>query len=266
MSSTMTYLPYYLLLGSISGLMAGLLGIGGGLIVVPVLLFLFELQNFSSDIAMHMSIGTSPATVTITSVASTLAHHMKGTVEWPLWLTLSPGLIIGSLLGAAIADFLPGDILRIIFACFELLAAFHIVRNSQPQGLYVPHWVLFGVIAVGIGTVSALLGISGGLIVLVFLLWIGIPIKNAVSTSAATGFPVAFTGTIGFIFLGFDVQSLPHGSNGYVYWPALMGIVVTSVITAPLGAKLTHALSPTALRRIFTLFLSILGVIMLVGF
>jgi len=262
----MTYFLIYLLLGAVSGLMAGLLGVGGGLIIVPALLFLFGLQNFSGDIAMHMAIGTSLAAVTVTVIASTFAHHKKGTVEWVLWRKLSPGLIVGSLLGAAVADLLPGNILRVIFGCFEILVAIYIVRDMQPPGWRFPKVFVTGMLAVLIGIVCVLLGIGGGLMVVLFLLWAGVPIKNAVSTSAAASLPVAFTGAVGFIFLGIDAESLPQGSSGYIYWPAFLGIAIASVVIAPYGAKLSHALSPVVLRQIFAVFLFVLGVVMLAGF
>lgn len=254
----------YPLVGALVGVIAGLFGVGGGLIVVPFLVFIFRGQGMPPEIIMHLAIGTSLATIMVTSLSSVRAHHRHGAVLWPVCLKLTPGIIAGTLLGAAIVDQLPNNTLRIIFGVFELLVAAQIGLGIKTA----PHRQLpgrVGMSATGgvIGAVSAIVGIGGGTLTVPFLVWCSIGIRQSVATSAACGLPIAVAGTIGFIIAGWNAAQLPTWSTGYIYWPAFAGIALASVLFAPLGAKLAHTLPADKLKRFFALFLAALGLRML---
>jgi uncharacterized membrane protein YfcA len=258
----MTAIVLYLCVGAISGVLAGLLGIGGGLIIVPALAYL--LTDIPDNLVMHVAVGTSLAVVTVTSMSSTRSHHQRGTVRWDLWRSLSPGLVIGTLAGAYVADQLPGSALKIFFAVFELLVALYLAFGAQATpAAKTPHFAVTLVAAFFIGIVCAFAGVGGGIMIVPLLTWLRLPIKEAVSTSAACGLPIAASGTIGFMVVGLNTaQQLPVWSTGYIYWPAFFGLMVTSVLFAPLGAKIAHALPSQVLRRIFAIFLMALAVLM----
>lgn len=254
----------YLILGLVVGVIAGLFGVGGGLIIVPALVFLFEHQGISPIVIVHLAIGTSLATVVVTSISSTRAHHRRGAVQWDIFKQLTPGIVVGALLGAAIADFLPASTLRILFGIFELIVAvqigFNLMASSQRQ---LPTQPVISVVSTAIGVVSSIVGIGGGAITVPFLAWCNVGIRYAVATSSACGLPISIAGAIGFMITGWNELALPSGSTGYLYWPAFVGIAVASVFSAPWGAKLAHTLPVEILRRIFAGFLAILGIRML---
>lgn len=257
-------LALYGLLGAFAGIAAGLLGVGGGLIIVPVLLAIWQSSGFENPYQMQLAIGTSLATIVLTSLSSVRAHHLRGSVQWPVFWSLTPGILIGTWIGAFLATRLPGDILRNIFGVFELLIAAQMAFAVRP----VPQRTLPGVMGMSaagavIGSVSAVIGIGGGTMTVPFLTWCNVVIHRAVGTSAACGLPIALGGALGYIVLGWNNDALPEWSAGYVYGPALLGIVVTSVLFAPLGAMLAHRLSILVLRRVFAGFLALLGIWML---
>ncbi len=244
------------LLGIFAGLVAGMLGVGGGLIIVPVLALLFAGAKFPEARIMQLAVGTSLATIVFTSISSVRAHHRHGAVLWPVFWRLTPGIVIGAWLGAAIADALPSDRLRLFFGWFELYVAVQMALDIRPR----PHRRLPGregmTLAGGIiGLVSAIVGIGGGTLTVPFLVWSNVDMRKAVATSAACGLPIALAGSIGFLVAGWGETDLPAGSFGYVYLPALAAIVVTSVLFAPLGARLAHRLPVKTLKRIFALLL-----------
>jgi len=247
-----------------AGLLAGLLGVGGGLIIVPVLAWLFVAQQLPSEIIMHLALGTSLASIVLTSVSSSYAHHRHAAVLWPVVVSLSPGIIIGALLGSFIADGLPSDLLRTIFALFEIAVAMQMGFSLIPQaGRNLPgSW---GRSAAGgvIGVVSSIVGIGGGTLTVPFLVFCRVSIHKAVATSAACGLPIALAGSLGYVMMGWQNQSLPENSVGFVYLPALVTILLTSMLFAPLGARLAHRLPVATLKKIFAGLLFILGVIML---
>ena len=252
-------LPAYLALGALSGAMAGLFGLGGGLIVVPGLLYLFDLHGLPETTAMHLAIGTSLATVVLTASASTMAHQRHRSISWRLWTRLTPGLIAGAALGAFIAGTLPGHTLRTLFGVMEILIAVYVAAETRPTArgttrAWVLPWAAFA-----IGLVCAIMGIGGGTLIVPLLLWVGISPHEAVGTSAAAGLPTALAGALGFALLGTDSTSLPSQSSGYIYWPAFAGIAATSVLSAPLGAALASRLSARWLRHLFALLLFGLG-------
>jgi uncharacterized membrane protein YfcA len=256
----------YLALGAFAGLMAGLLGVGGGLIIVPVLAGIFQHQQMSAAVIMHLAIGTSLATIVVTSVSSVRAHHQRGAVLWPVVWRLTPGIVIGAWLGAVVADALPSAVLSKIFAVFVLVVAAQMAFGAKPA----PHRELPGapgMLATGgvIGAVSAVVGIGGGSLTVPFLTWCNTAMRQAVATSAACGLPIALAGTIGFIVTGLNAAELPAWSLGYVYGPALVGVAFASMLSAPLGAKLAHTLPAEVLKKVFAVFLMLIGVKMLLG-
>jgi len=248
-----------LLVGVTAGTLAGLLGVGGGIIIVPSLVWIFHTQLPASSL-MHIAIGTSLATMAITSISSIIAHHQRGAVLWSIVWQLSPGIIVGAFVGAIIADALPTEILRKIFAIFILLA-------SAQLGLLppAPHRQLPGSLSLAgtvIGQISALVGIGGGSLTVPFLVWFNIPIRNAVATSAACGFPIAVSGMIGFVVTGWHINT--PWMIGYIYWPAFVAITPATLLFAPLGAKLAHTLPVSNLKKLFAIFLAGIGINMLI--
>lgn len=253
-------------LGATAGVLAGLFGVGGGLVIVPVLALLFSRAAIAPEVIMHLAIGTSLATIVFTSISSVYAHHRRGAVRWPVVLRLAPGIILGAWLGAALADLLPSESLRIIFGVFELLVAVQLglnLRASPHRSL--PEWPGMGLVGGAIGSISAVVGIGGGTMTVPFLQWCNVPMRQAVATSAACGLPIALAGALGFVISGWSNNSLPALSSGYLYWPAFTGIVLASVTFAPLGARLAHTLPAAQLKRLFALFLAFLGLRMLLG-
>lgn len=262
----MSGLLLYLATGAVAGLLAGLFGVGGGLIIVPALAFSFASLGFDNLVLMHLAVGTSLATIVFTSLSSIWAHHRRGAVDWPTVFRLTPGIVLGALGGAVLARFIPSDALRTVFSIFELAVALQLALNLKPS----PHRALPGrtgsTLAGGvIGMISALVGVGGGTLTVPFLLWCNVVMQRAVATSAACGLPIALAGAIGFLAAGWGVVGLPRGSSGYLYWPAFVGVVAASVLFAPLGARLAHTLPAARLKRLFSLLLLLLGLRMFVG-
>jgi len=251
--------------GVAAGYLAGFLGIGGGFVVVPALTWVFLRDPSTAPWAIHMAVATSLCTMLVTSLSSIVAHHRHGAVRWPLVRSLAAGLVIGSMLGAVIADFLQGPALVRVFGGFAVLAGLQLIIARQPKGEKPlprqPALTLTGMI---IGAISSLIGIGGGALTGPWQLWHGIRAQNAVATSAACGYPIAVAGTISFVTLGIG-GDLPQGSLGYVHLPAFFGIAVTSALTAPLGAATVHRLHPQLVKRLFGGFLLLVGVRMLAG-
>lgn len=259
-------LAVYLLLGAFAGTVAGLLGVGGGLIIVPVLAAVFALQHFDTHIVMHLAIGTSLATIVVTSISSGYAHHLHGAVLWPVFIRIAPGITVGAWLGAWLASILPTESLKLIFGLFELLVAVQMAFSVKPKAsTRLPNTPGLSVVGVGIGTVSTIVGIGGGTLTVPFLSWCKVSIHHAIATSAACGIPIAIAGSLGFIVVGLGTTTLPDYSTGFVYWPAFSGVILTSMLFAPLGAKLAHRLSKSKLTRIFAVFLAGLGTYMILG-
>jgi uncharacterized membrane protein YfcA len=256
----------YPLIGAIAGTLGGLLGVGGGIVVVPALVWIFQANGFPESSIMHLAVGTSLATIVPTSIASVRAHHKHGAVQWPLFLWLGPGFALGALLGASAATHITSGQLRLLFGVFLCLIAaqFALPSNPTPQR-DLPH--RNGRFAVGtvIGVLSALLGIGGGNLTVPFLLSCRVPIRQAIATGAAAGVPIATIGAAAYIVAGQDAHELPAWSAGYVYGPGFVGIGAMSVLFAPFGAKLAHRLPTAILRRVFGVFLLMVGLRMLIG-
>lgn len=260
----MEILLLYLAVGAFAGTLAGLFGVGGGLVIVPVLVFIFRGQGINEAVLIHLAVGTSLATIVFTAISSVRAHHKRGAVRWDVVRRLTPGIVVGALVGAAIADAMPASVLRIFFAVFELTVAALLWWNHQPaahRGL--PGTLGMGIAGSMIGAVSSIVGIGGGTLTVPFLTWCNVHLRNAVATSSACGLPIALAGALGFVVMGWNETQLPALTTGYIYWPAFAGIGIASVLFAPLGAKLAHALPVVSLRRLFALLLAALGVRML---
>jgi len=211
----------YLFLGVLAGLISGMLGLGGGIILVPALFFLFIKQGIHPDIQMHMALATSLATIIFTSMSSAYAHHRRGAVLWPAVLQFIPGILIGCIIGAWVADRLDSSHLRIVFGVFEILVAFQVGLGFKPSPKReLPGATGNGVFGTILGSVSTLLGIGGGTLSIPFLLWCNVNIRNAVATSAAAGMPIALFGSATLVYAGMDSPVLPVNSLGYVYLPA----------------------------------------------
>jgi uncharacterized membrane protein YfcA len=254
-----------LLLGIVAGTLAGLLGIGGGIVIVPALVWILHSHaEIPAASLMQIAIGTSLATIVITSISSMIAHHRRGAVLWSIVWQLTPSIIVGALLGAIIADALPSETLRKIFAIFILLVSAQLGFLAPPA----PHRQLPGSVATWsiagtlIGKVSALMGIGGGSLTVPFLVWCNVSIRNAVATSAACGFPIALSGALGFIATGRHIGEA--WMSGYIYWPAFIAISPATLLFAPLGAKLAHTLPVNTLKKLFAVFLAGVGVNMLI--
>jgi uncharacterized membrane protein YfcA len=249
-------LAAYFMLGLATGFMAGLLGVGGGLIIVPVLIMQFHAQGVAAGIEPQLALGTSLATILFTSLSSVRAHHRHGAVEWPLVRRIAAGAVAGTLAGAMLAAQVPAMVLKVFFVIFLFYAAIQMWLDFKPA----PHRGLPGragtAVAGGvIGAVSSWVGIGGATLSVPFMLWHNVPMHRAIGTASAIGFPIAFAGAIGYVLGGRGAAGLPPGSLGFVYLPALAGIVAGSVLTAPLGARTTHRLPVRPLKRIFALLL-----------
>jgi len=257
----------YLLLGAFAGIAAGLLGVGGGLIIVPVLVAIFLQQSFEPQIVMQLALGTSLATIIFTSASSVLAHHHRSAVAWGMVGKMAPGMLLGAMTGAYIADNVSGEQLKLFFAVFEVLVAIYMligapVATNIFQGR-LNRTELLGV-SVCFGAVSSVLGIGGGTLTVPYLCMRGTKIRQAVAASAACGLPIAVSGAFGYFLLGLDEAALPAYTSGFIYWPALVGIVASSLLTAPLGAAMAQHMPVSSLKRTFAVVLIIMALIMVV--
>lgn len=256
----------YGLLGVFAGLIAGLFGVGGGIIIVPVLIYSFSLLGFNADVLVHMAIGTSLACIVATSLSSIHTHNKKGAVDWPLVFIMVPGIALGSWFGGLTAAGLKGDHLQLIIGVFALYTAIRMWFKSAAD-LVVKHLNKSLLIPVSgaIGWASAIFGIGGGSLTVPFLTSRGVVAQKAVACGAALGFPISLVGSLSFVYTGMSNTTLPDHSVGYVYWPALLGIAIFSTISARFGAQLAHKLSPQLLQRCFAGFLALVGLNFLVS-
>jgi uncharacterized membrane protein YfcA len=253
------------MLGLCTGVLAGLLGIGGGMIMVPFITIILSGRGVAPNLAVKMAIATSMATILFTSISSVRAHHKRGAVRWDLVKRLAPGII----LGGAVASFgvfavLKGSWLALVFAAFVSFSATQMFLNKKPAPTrQVPGTT--GLIGAGsvIGFLSGLVGAGGGFVSVPFMTWCNVAIHNAVATSAALGFPIALANVVGYVISGQSVQNLPPHSVGYIWLPALAVIASCSVLTAPLGARLAHKLPVKQLKRVFASILYLLALYML---
>ncbi|HUQ28743.1 MAG TPA: sulfite exporter TauE/SafE family protein [Usitatibacter sp.] len=251
----------YLGIGAVVGFFAGLLGIGGGIIIVSSLALMFAAQGFAPMHVMHLAIGTSLAAIVFGSWSSFRAHHRHGAVDWGLVKRMTPGLLAGVFLGAIAARFVTNAFLKYFFLGFTLFVTAQMVFNLKPKpSRELPGSGVLVFLALVIGVCSSLFGGGAAAIGVPFLTWCNVSVHRAIGTVAAMGFPVAIAGALGYVVAGWNVPELPAWSVGFVYLPAFVGISITSVLTAPLGARLAHRLKGATLRRIFAVVLVLMGV------
>ena len=253
-------------LGLVVGFVAGLLGVGGGLIIVPVLIFILHDAGLAGGVEAQVALGTSLACILFTSASSVRAHHAHGAVDWALVRRIAPGVVAGTLAGALVAAHISAYALKLFFVIFLFYAATQMWLDFKPA----PHRELpgrAGTTAAGavIGLLSSWVGIGGGTLSVPFMLFHNVSLHRAIGTSAAIGFPIAAAGAAGYLVGGWGRTDLPAASAGFIYLPALAGIAAGSVLTAPLGAKTAHRLPVKRLKKAFALLLYALGLRMLVG-
>jgi hypothetical protein len=264
--TTLIALATYLGIGALAGLLAGLLGVGGGLVIVAALVWVLPSQGVPAASIMHVALATSLASILATSIASTRAHLARSSVMWPSVLALVPGLLLGGALGALLADRLSDLVLRFGVAGFCFVAAWQLWTRRTPPDAdagSVPRGAVLGFFGVLIGAVSALVGIGGGSMTVPLLIARGAKPVRAVGSSAACGFAIALASAAGYAFAGRDASGLPAWSLGFVYLPAALGVAAASVLMAPYGAALAHRLAGAHLQRLFAAFLILMGIAVL---
>jgi uncharacterized membrane protein YfcA len=244
------------LIGTATGFLAGLLGIGGGMIMVPFVSIILAAKGYPHEYTLKIAVATSLATICFTSVSSVIAHHRRGAVLWPVVRVLAPGILLGSLGGAKLAVALSGRVLSAMFAVFVAFSATQMLLNRKPKATRTLPGPL-GTFSMGavIGVLSALVGAGGAFISVPFMTWCNVKIHDAVGTSAALGFPIALAGTLGYIWAGQGVPQMPPGSIGYLYVPGLVIISMASISTAPLGARTAHRMDIRPLQKAFAIVL-----------
>ncbi len=250
-----------LVLGAFIGFMAGLLGIGGGLIAVPVLLFLLPNVGIIPEHLTHVAIATSLGAIILTSLSSARAHHQRGNVPWPLLKVMLPGLMFGALSAGFISASLSADLLKQVFAIFVILMAIQMAFpfKSAEVERELPKANLMFIAAMAIAIIAALMGIGGGVLLVPFLCWCGLQMRSAIGFSSVSGAVIALFGSISYVMAGWGMQDLPEYTLGYIYLPALAGIVCSSMLTAPLGAKAASVWPTAILKKIFALLLVATG-------
>jgi len=256
----------YLGIGAAVGFFAGLLGIGGGAIMVPLLVMLFDAQGLPPEHMLHVAVGTAMATVLFNSISSARAHASLGSIRADLALRITPGIIAGGLVGSWLTTYLPRGVFAALFTAVIYIAATNILLGRQPKATREPPGAagmfLVGFVISGVSTLGAL---GGAFITVPFLMYCNVPMLQAIGTAAAVGFPIGLAGTVGFVATGWNAAGVPSPSLGYVYLPALAGILIASVLTAPLGARLAHALPTRRLKQIFALVMYLVATRMLIS-
>lgn len=255
----------YIGVGGCAGAMAGLLGIGGGLVVVPALVLIFShMDTVPSDAIMHMAAGTSLAVMVLTSQASVRAHIHFGRILWNVFRKLLPGVVVGTICGAIFADLLNNAVLKFLFGLFLLTIGVRMLLVLKPKRRPgFPPQAIVHLISFFIGMKSGLFGVGGGALTVPFLTRSRIPMRNTAGISSLVSFTVALMGTVSFIATGYNQPGLPQWATGYVYWPAVVFIAIPSMLLAPMGAKYTYRLSIKLLKRLFAVFLVLTGINML---
>ncbi|SNU13235.1 Sulfite exporter TauE/SafE [Acinetobacter johnsonii] len=252
----------YLLIGAIAGFAAGLFGVGGGLIIIPILYVVFTHLNYDPSVIMHMAVGTSLATIIVTSMSSVSAHHKRGAVLWSVFRNLAPGLVMGAFLGAGIADYMSGHGLQLLIGFFAVWVAYKMFSGAHVEvdpSRQLPSTGKQLFVGAGIGVASAIFGIGGGSLTVPYLNRHGVVMQKAVATSAACGLPIAVAGALGFMWFGHRAEVNVPNTIGYIHVYAFFGIAVMSFITAKFGAKVAHRLSPAMLKKCFAGLLVVVG-------
>ena len=256
----------YLCCGAVAGVLAGLLGVGGGIVIVPMMVAVFPSQGIPAEYVQQIALGTSLASIMITSISSSRAHHKRGAVHWDIFRNITPGILLGTFLGGLVATHMPTLFLKVFFICFLGFVSLQMLSNYRPPASREMPGAL-GTAGVGgvIGLISSFVGIGGGTLSVPFMSFCNVPLHHAVSTSAAIGFPIAVAGTLGYIVGGWNAPGLPAGCVGFVNLMAFFGIAAASFMTAPIGARLSHSLPTAKLKKGFAVFLIIVALRMLLG-
>lgn len=245
-------IPVFVAIGCLIGFIAGLLGIGGGLTMIPLLVLIFSYEHFPADEILHIAIATSMATIVFTSIASVRAHNQHRAVLWPVFWKLAPGILIGSLVGPQIVSGMSTRWLSGVFALFTSYTATRLLLNKLPKASReLPGAFGLMLVGSGIGVLSSMVGAGGGFVSVPFMTACNVRLQNAVATSAALGLPIAIAGTVGFLIAGFQHPDLPAYTVGYIYLPALVAIVSASMLIAPVGARMAHRWPVARLRHAF---------------
>jgi uncharacterized protein len=254
----------YLGIGLLVGFFAGLLGIGGGAVVVPILVLVFTAQGLPAEHVMHIALGTAMATIMFTSISSMRAHHAHGAVDWSIARAIAPGILVGAFCAALLAGLISKRPLAVMFTALVFYAATQILFDLRPKDAReLPGRGGMFAAGAGIGAVSSLLAAGGAFLCVPFLAWCSVPLRRAIGTAAAVGLPIAIAGSFGFVIQGLRVDGLPSLSLGYVYLPALVLVAATSMLAAPFGARVAHRVPVKRLRMVFALLLYALAVRML---
>ncbi len=256
----------YLALGAFAGFFAGLLGVGGGAIMVPILTSIFIAEGFPKTEVVHLALGTSMAAIVFTSVSSLRAHHAHNAVLWPVVRAITPGILCGTFGATFVAALLPTRALTLFFAAFIAWVALRMLSSRKPTAQReLPGPLGMTGVGLGIGGVSALVAIGGGSLSVPFMTWCNVKTQNAIGTSAAIGLPIALAGTLGYLVNGWGHPGLPPMTLGFIYLPALVMVTVVSTLVAPFGARLAHRLPVATLKRVFAGVLILLVLKMLWG-
>jgi uncharacterized protein len=257
---------FYLATGLFTGLLSGLLGVGGGLIMVPVLSFMFARSGFPAAFIMQMALGTSLAVIIITSIASSRAHHSHQNVDWAIVQNIAFGIMLGAFFGSFVAAKFDSNLLKILFIIYVFAVAFQILLEYTPNPARIlPLRPALNCVGVFIGWVSSFVGIGGGTLSVPFLIYCNVNTKRAIGTSSAIGLPIAVAGAMGYAVSGLSISGLPSKSLGFIYLPAFAIIAAASLISAPVGAVLVQKLSVKKLKKIFAILLILIGGRMLLG-
>lgn len=254
----------YLAVGVLAGVIAGLFGLGGGIVIVPVLIATFSASGFPQEQLTHLAIATSLATIVVTSISAIVAHLKRNSLSGPLVFSMMPGVVAGAVLGGWLASQFGGSLLQICFGVFLIFIALQMVSGKVPAGSEQGHRKLPGLIrrsgiAGVIGCLSGIFGIGGGSLTVPFFSWYRVPMPQAVASASALGLPIALSATLTYIVTGWQQVNLPAGAYGYVYLPAFCGVVLTSIPFARVGAGLAHRLPEAGLRRVFAALSLLLG-------
>ncbi len=250
----------YGIVGAIAGFLAGMLGIGGGLILVPTLIFIFSSLGFSSEIITQLALGSALATIAFTAGSAVYTHHKAKMIDWPIVLKLAPALALGAYLGSLLIYLFSKLYWNYLFGSFCIFMSLKMMVHWKPHpGRQLPTWPWLSAAGVLIGSISSLLGIGGGTLIVPFLSWRQVPIKRAIGASSACGLLISIGGSFGYLSTGWGTPNLPQFSLGFIYIPALTGIVATSIFFAHLGAKATHSLPVIQIKRVFSILLALIG-------